>query len=310
MVRLSNEKVQPLLVLLAALRASAQTQGRDTLDFALQDALSRWMQANPTNPLTQRLAELSIANNLSDVHYNNLIDELTEAVFHPGESKGDKPLIDEIVGLIGTDPYTSNRLNGETLSALRKALLRPSELEKFRQLAKESFSCTHCNHKFGNGEAAVVRRESDSVIVVRCLRCAGIQQLPCKHCGDATPIPSTAVRTIGDVVRDVDCGCQTRKKVDGPRPSRNREERIRQSLNDLARRSGTEQVVGTLTLPTGRFVQTIRGGGNDQTPRVFQDRVPRAAQTAIVEAMREARPTNNLQADSNWVTLDTFDEGL
>ena len=236
MIRLYAEMVRGLLLILAALRAQSVESGREVIDAGIINTLRRYTQDHPDDPLTQWLSGIPWNDTLAQINYDELIGSLKDQLDNQGSGKGDVTLLEIVTDIIG-GPWGSNRLGGETLSALRRAILKPSEIETFKRLSRESFQCSRCEHKFTNAEAVVVMREPDNNLSVRCMQCAVPCYGVCTKCGDAAILTPAGQTGVLAAAKTVTCDCVTRhkKSVDAPGsdqsiPRRNARERAAQLL--------------------------------------------------------------------------------
>ena len=251
MVRLNSETVRGLMMVLINLREDLRRAGgRDELNNVILNDVSGWVRANPEDPVAQWISGFDWASTVDGLDTAELMGTLKEQLDHEGSDAGDKPIMDTIVELIG-GPWGSNRMSGETLSTLRQAVLKPSEIEAFRKAARESFNCGSCGHALQNDEAVVVRREANNNLVVRCLLCGPARLGVCPKCGDAASLTSTGILGMQKLSQAVTCDCATRSKtprdaarvrvVDEPGPAqamprRNARDRIAAAQADIANR--------------------------------------------------------------------------
>lgn len=218
MVKLYRDQAQRLLVLLAGMLHARTEAGARVWDQAVADYVRHWVNAHPDSPVAAHIGSVNWRDALEDAFddpelLSNIHEQLAAT---SGSAKGDTTLVDTIVEILGL-PYGGARLSGETMTALRKAILRPSEIAQFRKLAQNSFACDQCGHSFTNSEVCVVRRETDHHVRVRCIRCEVPTYAVCKACGGSANISEAAqlALTSGALVT---CSCKGKGKK-APEPS-------------------------------------------------------------------------------------------
>lgn len=210
MIRLFKTHATFLLLLLIMWKQLNVHQNRNARQ-ALMDQVSMWLRDNPTHPAALWLTTIDWDRAIDNANVDEQVEILLEGVSNdPTNAKGDVSIIATIIDLLGL-PWTGNRIGTETISALRKAILRPSEITSFQKIAKESFQCATCSHAFRGNEAAIVQRGSNHELRVTCLRCASPTYGICGSCGDAAPI-SVAGTTALAATKFVTCGCKTKSK--------------------------------------------------------------------------------------------------
>ena len=255
MIHLYAEMVRGLLLILAAIRAQTMDARREVVDQALVNTLREYTQDHPDDPLTQWLSSIPWYDTLAQINYDELIGSLKDQLDNQGSGKGYVTLLETVIDIIG-GPWGSNRLGGEILSALRRAIMRPSEIETFRKVSRESFQCDRCEHRFTNAEAIVVMRESNNNLSVRCMQCAAPSYGVCAKCGDAAPLTDAGRTEIQAAVQKVTCDCTThhnKKSVDVPGPAPDQ---------PIPRRNARERAAQLLA--RGQF----RGIGDAAQPRI------------------------------------------
>lgn len=205
MVRIYKGQAKLLLALLVAIRhyRAEDPQAYDGLVEAAASAFA--LTDNGHHPTAQVLLTTRLSSITSDLELDQFIEELTEQVASTDSSGGDRPILNAIVEFLGL-PWTGNRVGSDTLDALRKAVLRPSEIANFSKVSKEAFVCTGCSHKFNNRELGVFERGPNNNIVVRCINCASPQVASCSHCRESATLNVPALQILRSG-RITSCSC-------------------------------------------------------------------------------------------------------
>lgn len=114
-----------------------------------------------------------------EVNLDNL-DEFIEVIkdlLNQEEEEEDSEILIDFVAQTLTSGWSRNRLSGPQLESLRRKVLVPAELAKWRAELDTSLRCL-CGHVFHNNEAVVlsgVPREP----IVQCARCAVLRHKRC-----------------------------------------------------------------------------------------------------------------------------------
>ena len=87
-------------------------------------------------------------------------------------------LIDTVVKVVSD--HRINSLGRDYLTVLRKALLSPLEMSKFRSMVDKGQGCSNCGTSLGEYEAVVVRN-----LNIYCHRCAHPEMVTCPQCRQA-----------------------------------------------------------------------------------------------------------------------------
>lgn len=210
MLKLFLSNARNLLVLLTGIRGFlAADESGGVLNQTLMTYVHNFTRDNPDHPLAQRLRGIDWQDALAGVDYDGTLEALLAQVDEAEHKSGDVPLINEIIEILGL-PYATNRFGQDAITALRRALFTPSELEQFKRKAKEAFVCSTCSHVFQSGEAVVIRREADQDIRVCCLQCQDARYGTCSSCGESAPLTNTGVLMLRSS-KMVSCDCKTRK---------------------------------------------------------------------------------------------------
>lgn len=210
-----------VLIALREMRRELATAGsRDSRDWGMIAYVSRWAQAHPDDPIANFVNSTDWSSTfalMDDTHIQEALEgivaQTTTDLDGDGNlaPKGDVPLITAIVDLLRL-PWGSNRLDPATMTALRRAILRPSEVEEFRRASREAFACNVCAHKFAPGEAGTIRRDADNNISIRCLMCAHPQTAICPTCRESAPLTTTGLSALTST-KFVNCNCKNRPKA-------------------------------------------------------------------------------------------------
>lgn len=131
--------------------------------------------------------------NLSEM-ITTLGDQIRAAQNSIGSSQ-DKDLLDAIVRVTGL-PYARNRMSGDVLESLKKALLLPDEIAGLKErLGREEMHCTTCGKKFMNGEMGsfINERGRSSVMCTNCYHPVWIASGCQKH---STEITQSVIKSI------------------------------------------------------------------------------------------------------------------
>lgn len=275
MIRLFSHHAKFLLLLLIMWK-QLDTNRSGAAQRTLIEQVGLWVNANPTNPLAIWVSDFdwdtAIERADIDEQVDVLIAGLDDNVFT--NSKGDVSIISTIIEILGL-PWTTNRLAGETLTALRRAILRPAEIASFLKLAKESFQCGRCGHKFVGDEAAVVQRGPDHELVVFCIRCLHPSHGACSICGESAPINSIGIAAL-TTTKFVACSCK------GIKPQK-KEMTVRNGTSVRPTRFITRGIagVGAPTLPGPEPSFRGLGGGMAQTAAEWIAQAPLPAQGSM-----------------------------
>jgi hypothetical protein len=207
MIRLFKKHAKFLLLMLIMWK---QMNSNGHANRAVVDQVSLWLRANPTHPAALWVGSLDWVDAIDRADVDEQIETLLEGLSNdPTNSKGDVSIISTIIEILGL-PWTGNRLGSEAIAALRKAILRPSEVANFQKVAKESFQCTSCGHKFVGNEAAIVQRGAQNELRINCIRC----QLPtygaCGTCGESAQITAIGAAALA-TTKFVSCDCGSSK---------------------------------------------------------------------------------------------------
>lgn len=210
MIRLFKTHAMFLLLLLIMWKQE-EVRNPGNARRSLIDQVSLWLRDNPSHPAALWLTSFDWDRTIDQANVDEQVEILLEGVSNdPTNSKGDVSIIATIIDLLGL-PWTGNRVGAETISALRKAILRPSEIITFQKIAKESFQCSSCSHVFRGNEAAIVQRGSNHELRVTCLRCATPSYGICGSCGEAAPINPAGITALA-ATKFVSCGCKAKVK--------------------------------------------------------------------------------------------------
>lgn len=211
MIRLFKSHAKFLLLMLIMWKHLRTTEGQQTNNELIR-SISDWINANPDHPAATWASSFDWQSAIDDAEVDEQIDTLVEGLSaDPLNAKGDMSIIATIIEVLGL-PWTGNRLGQEAIPALRKAILRPSEIANFQKIVKESFQCIGCGHKFVGNEAAVMQRGSNNEIRISCIRCVLPSYGACSSCGDVAAFTSTGLATF-TATKFVNCGCALPSKA-------------------------------------------------------------------------------------------------
>ena len=215
MVKLYPQHARELLVLLTAIReeyARIDDGHTAAINANWMARLNTWFNVpeNQVTPLGFLLASLNWDSTLESLNLDEVINDLVDQL---GTSKssnaGDPSLIDTIVDVLQL-PMGTNRLSSESLQALRRAVLRPSEVANFQKASRDHFACSACGHKFVAGELGTVFKNGDETSI-RCARCADPVFGICPSCRESAPVNSTGTLALRSG-KFVTCTCKTKPK--------------------------------------------------------------------------------------------------
>lgn len=193
-----------LLAVIAIKELVQTTTGRAMVSNAVLD----WTTANPTHPATSFLSTVVWTDELDTPaqELDRVLDNvLVGCESIPGSSKGDYELISKVVDFLGL-PYTTNRVSNQTMTALRSAILRPSEIAAFVKASKDALSCATCSKKLSPDEILSLRSTKDGGYVIYCTACAIPRFSRCIACGEPAPL-STAALSIVSSSKFITCAC-------------------------------------------------------------------------------------------------------
>lgn len=210
MIRLYPQQARSLVVLLLALKAMPANERR-AVDGLLLSNLRGLSGDDTTTEAYAVASSLSWEPAIEDFNYDETIADIVGQIDAPSDAKGDVSLIGTIVTLLGL-PFGTSRLSAETLSALRRAILRPAEIEAFRKVSKEAFNCATCKRPLTNDELGTIRRGPDHDVSIQCLMCRQPTQVKCTACGETAPA-SQALRGILGSTKANGCTCRETKKA-------------------------------------------------------------------------------------------------
>lgn len=111
-------------------------------------------------------------------------DELIKAINDEDLPNKDGDLIDLMVQTLQL-PHVQNVLSGGRLTALKKAILLPSEFGALAERVRaREMSCSHCGSQFRDGEAVTLRHSGDRTApgVVYCASCVRPDVITCPGC--------------------------------------------------------------------------------------------------------------------------------
>lgn len=290
MIRLFKDQARLLLAIMVCLKRlrgeGAQAAAYDAhLGSLLEDAIA---DSSVAIEVRSQLTSMSLGNVLRQLDMDNFIQQLVEGLTDESDA-GDVKLINEIVELLQL-PFTGNRLSSDTLDALRRAVLRPSELAAFQKASREGFTCTTCKHTFQSRELGVLERGPNNNIMMRCLRCSNPQYSTCRSCGGSAPLVGPAA----DILRHdklVRCECREVKK----------ESKSKSFNNEVVRRNeaGPGVIEPAATHMTQDDFEVIRLSRMQQEAR------------ALREIIRATPPPRGLRATptTTWPQLGINDDG-
>lgn len=123
-----------------------------------------------------------------DLTVPNSFDKLFEQLFtiltSTKSQDNDVDLIDTIVNHLQR-PLMSNKMDGNYLDSLRKALLLPEEVTNFKAVAEKcGICCFSCKHTFNNEELVTVVKLNDYERVIYCTKCCPPTIGRCSKCDD------------------------------------------------------------------------------------------------------------------------------
>ena len=295
MIRLFQHHARFLLLMLVAWKHRVDSNGTNNHTRDLVGDVSAWSSANPTHPITIWLSSFDWVDTIEHADVDEQMGALIEGFGdRSADSKGDVSIISTIIDLLGL-PWTGNRIGTETLTALRRAILRPSEITNFQRIAKESFQCAACAHKFMGNEAGIVHRGSNNELVVYCIRCAAPTHGACASCGETAPISSAGITALAST-KFVSCGCtSTKGKKKDPVMS------VSSSANSIP----TLAQAGLVVMPPSNFERLAFSARRSQRTQMVE------AQQALRRTIpRSVPPTDGLLANQlTWAPsiLEEFD---
>lgn len=224
MLKLLADQIRVLVLLVTAdIQARDETRREHPeadYGLGLREMVNNWYRdANIRNPeLAQQINNIPWEH-LQRANLDELQADLLGVLEQESSKDGDQPLINAVIDALG-GIYGSNRFGPETLAALRRALLRPSEIEEFRKLSRGSFSCSSCNHRFQQSEVGIFQRGAHEELMMLCANCATPAAIACPSCAESAPL-SEAGRRLFASERKVltQCGCKDGKKKSKKEPA-------------------------------------------------------------------------------------------
>lgn len=186
MAKLPTHVLNETLVMLVWMH----NQGYTTRDIWASSGSRSYRHAGRTNEMIYNLIRNQTAPNYS---FTNLIEYIEQAIneqeIMPGSEKTGM-LVDMIADIL-QGAFGRNGLAGNTLEALRKAVLRPEELVALKDaMLKHELACNRCGAAFtntqlviymsGNGEDRQLKQP-----YMLCSRCAAPTAASCANCGKA-----------------------------------------------------------------------------------------------------------------------------
>ena len=191
-----------LLAVIAVRHLITTTAGRDII----LNAISDWTILNSNH---QAIGILSTFTWTDEIDLpDNEIDEIAENLligFQSASTAGDYDIITKVVDFLGL-PFAQNRISPSTLSALRTAILRPSEIAAFSKATREALNCNTCHHKLAPGEILTFQQSKDGNVIIHCTNCLSPRLSRCQHCQEAAPISSGGLAVLTSS-KLVSCGC-------------------------------------------------------------------------------------------------------
>ena len=187
MLKVYRELLQRLLVDAFYARMIASPGGGATNHSNIREVVRRSLRAgyripgNNTSQLTTAVDHMGYAENPYGIY-----DKEDIAVTHtmniladPPDEKGEVELLDTIIHILGI-PWTRT-LSGNTLRALREAILIPSERVKLSASlrAKENL-CGNCHRELADGELITLVKSGNEPQIF-CVNCVSPTKVAC-HC--------------------------------------------------------------------------------------------------------------------------------
>lgn len=166
MIRLYDDQAQLVLLALAYLEHSVEVSSEYLCEYVRKHASLGDMPRDRYYQLQQIAISLQskVVPEFSDV-VNSIQLQRNKDVEH------DSDLVETIVAYLGLEHTRNRGLSSGHVDELRKAILLPEELRKFKEkLQTNELECHKCRHRFRDGEmvTAGIDRTGNSLTCIRC----------------------------------------------------------------------------------------------------------------------------------------------
>lgn len=146
--------------------------------------------------LVQLLNMAKEGNPTAFATFQELVDLATQVTDQLNHQDYEADLIGEIVDILGRR-RAGTVLSGDALEALRKALLRPTEIAKFRALANKAQSCDECGLPIPQMGLTTLYHGK-----VHCPGCAIPEVIACQVCKNPLNMPNAISRVIAKLNKE------------------------------------------------------------------------------------------------------------
>lgn len=263
MVRMYKSQARLLLGLLTAIKLVREGPEHTSAEYDARMGAVVMDHANSTDtPVASVLRNTALQHITEDLDLDNFIQDLTEQVMSTETSNGDQPLLDSIVDLLQL-PWTGNRIGAETLDTMRKAILRPSEVNNFAKVSREAFVCSACSHKFTSRELGCLVRGANNNLLMQCMNCASPAYAACPHCRESAVLSGTVVSILRSS-KMTQCSCVKKVMKDGVQASST----FRQAVGPQQPSSATPTALDVETDSMTLLQQAIRSNEPRSTSRI------------------------------------------
>lgn len=217
MIRLYKETAESVKLAISLLKYVLSREGYSPSD----------MDSRSLKDLTEHITGRRVSTNLDSYRFADLkesvpltlnsmegyLGERLSVERQSPDDRTDADLIDTVVYMLQL-PWLQNRLGRDVISALRKAILTPSELTKFKEEVKKGeLQCTGCGNVLLPETLMTLHRTGGSICIM-CSACVQPANMMCQ-CGKCKPINDANARRLRAATK---CTCE-KKVEEGVRPN-------------------------------------------------------------------------------------------